>query len=461
MAIIPSAPASADEPLAIMGAGLVGSLLALYLARRGHPVQVFERLPDPRQQGLLGGRSINLALSDRGWRALAGVGVADDIRQVGIPMYRRVMHDGQGQLTFQPYGQENQAIYSINRGNLNCTLLDLAEQEPGVQITFGQKLLQLDLPGRRLHLQDVATGHAHDVAYQRLFGADGAFSAVRGALQRTDRTDYSQQYLEYGYKELTIAAGEGGSWQLEKNALHIWPRGNFLMIALPNLDGSFNATLFFPYEGDKSFAALQTPADVTTFFTTVFPDAVPLMPQLTEEFFDHPTGSLVTIRCFPWAYRDSVLLLGDAAHAIVPFYGQGMNAGFEDCTVLNQLLDQLGEDNWPTVMKAFETQRKPNTDAMADLALYNFVEMRDRVADPRFLLQKKIESKIAAQYPGQWVPLYSRVTFSPDTSYAEAWAAGQRQEAIMARVMPLIQNELDFDKPEVQSLVAQALASAY
>jgi len=457
---IPDASSTAAaEPLVIMGAGLVGSLLALYLARRGHPVQVFERLPDPRQQGLLGGRSINLALSDRGWRGLAGVGVAEDIRQVGIPMYRRVMHDGQGHLTVQPYGQDNQAIYSINRGSLNCTLLDLAEKEPQVQITFGQKLTQLDLPGRRLHLQDVASGHAHDVAYERLFGADGAFSAVRAALQRTDRTDYSQQYLEYGYKELTIAAGPAGAWQLEKNALHIWPRGNFLMIALPNLDGSFNATLFFPYEGDKSFAALQTPAAVASFFAATFPDAVPLMPQLTEEFFDHPTGSLVTIRCFPWAYRDTVLLLGDAAHAIVPFYGQGMNAGFEDCTVLNQLLEQHGEANWDRVMDEFEHQRKPNTDAMADLALYNFVEMRDRVADPRFLLQKKIEGKISAQYPGQWVPLYSRVTFSPDTSYAEAWAAGQRQEAIMQRLMPLIQVEADYEQPAVQALLAKELST--
>ncbi|MGI4741869.1 MAG: FAD-dependent oxidoreductase [Janthinobacterium lividum] len=444
------------EPLVVMGAGLVGTLLALYLAQRGHPVHVFERLPDPRQQGLQEGRSINLALSDRGWRALAGVGVSEDIRQVGIPMYRRVIHDGKGQLTFQPYGLDNQAIFSVNRGHLNKALLDLAERA-AVNITFGQKLMQLDLSGRRLHLQDVADGHEYDVPYQRLFGADGAFSAVRAALQRTDRTDYSQQYLEYGYKELTLAAGPDGAWQLEKNALHIWPRGNFLMIALPNLDGSFNATLFFPYEGAESFAALQTPADVAAFFQQIFPDAVPLMPQLTEEFFDHPTGSLVTIRCWPWTYHDTVLLLGDAAHAIVPFYGQGMNAGFEDCTVLNQLLDQLGEENWDQVMDAFEHQRKPNVDAMADLALYNFIEMRDRVADPRFLLQKKIESKIAAQYPGQWLPLYSRVTFS-DTPYAEAWAAGQRQEAIMARLMPHMQAEGDYEKPEVQELVRVIMA---
>jgi kynurenine 3-monooxygenase len=448
---------AAPEPLVIMGAGLVGSLLALYLVRRGHPVHLYERLADPRKAGLLEGRSINLALSDRGWRGLAGVGVTDDIQKVGIPMYRRVMHDQQGQLTQQPYGQEGQAIFSVSRDSLNRTLLDLVEAKPGAQITFGQKLTQLDLPGRRLHLRDVASGQEYDVGYQRLFGVDGAWSAVRGAMQRLDRADYSQQYLEYGYKELTIVAGPGGTWQMEKNALHIWPRGNYLMIALPNLNGSFNATLFFPYEGPLSFESLRTPDEVERFFADVFPDAAPLMPNLDTEFFAHPTGSLVTIRCWPWSYQDTVLLLGDAAHAIVPFYGQGMNAGFEDCTVLDRLLDTLGEENWGQVMDEFERLRKPNTDAMAELALYNFVEMRDRVADPRFLLQKRIESKISTQYPGRWVPLYSRVTFSPDTPYAEAWAAGQRQEAIMTRLMPHIQTEADYEKPEVQALVRQEL----
>jgi kynurenine 3-monooxygenase len=455
-----SAPAAEPvaEPLVIMGAGLVGTLLALYLTRRGHPVHLYERLPDPRKAGLREARSINLALSDRGWRGLAGVGITDDIRKVGIPMYRRVMHDQRGQLTYQPYGQEGQAIFSVSRDSLNRTLLDLAEAKENVEITFGQKLTQLDLPGRRLHLRDVASAREYDVPYQRLFGVDGAWSAVRGAMQRLDRADYSQQYLEYGYKELTIAAGPGGTWQLEKNALHIWPRGNYLMIALPNLDGSFNATLFFPYEGPLSFDSLRTPEEVEKFFGEIFPDVVPLMPELDTEFFDHPTGSLVTIRCWPWSYQDSVLLLGDAAHAIVPFYGQGMNAGFEDCTVLDRLLDELGEENWGEVLDQFERLRKPNTDAMAELALYNFVEMRDHVADPRFLLQKRIESKIAAQFPGQWLPLYSRVTFSPDTPYAEAWAAGQRQEAIMQRLMPHIQTEDDFEKPEVQALVQQELA---
>ena len=447
----------APESLTVMGAGLVGSLLSLYLARRGHAVQVFERRPDPRHAGLQAGRSINLALSDRGWRALEGVGVAADIRKVGIPMTGRVMHDLHGNLTRQPYGQTGQAIYSVNRGHLNRVLLDLVEAQPGVRLTFGQQCLGIDLKQQNLHLLDTATQREYAVPYTQLFGADGAFSAVRGALQKTDRYDYSQDYLEYGYKELTIEAGPDGSWPLEQNALHIWPRGQYLMIALPNLDGSFNCTLFFPFEGPESFATLQTPADVTAFYTRVFPDAVPLMPNLTEDFFQNPTGSMVTISCFPWKHDDDVLLLGDASHAIVPFYGQGMNAGFEDCTVLNELLDQHGDANWPTIFAKFQTQRKPNTDAMANLALYNFTEMRDRVADPRFLLQKQIEGKISAQFPGRWTPLYSQVTFS-HTPYAEAWAAGQQQDAIMTRLMLHIQTEADFDQPAVQALVQQEMA---
>ncbi|GAB3733476.1 NAD(P)/FAD-dependent oxidoreductase [Hymenobacter agri] len=451
------APTAASDSVTIMGAGLVGSLLSLYLARRGHAVQVFERRPDPRRADAQEGRSINLALSDRGWKALAGVGVADDIRQVGIPMSGRVMHDVHGALTRQPYGHDGQAIYSVNRGHLNRRLLDLAEAQPGVQLQFGQQCLGIDLKAKTLRLRDAEAYTEHTTPYERLFGTDGAFSAVRAALQRTDRFDYSQDFLDYGYKELTIEAGPDGAWQFEKNALHIWPRGQYLMIALPNLDGSFNCTLFFPFEGPESFAALQTPADVTAFFTRVFPDAVPLMPDLEREFFEHPTGSLVTVKCFPWKYGNDVLLLGDAAHAIVPFYGQGMNAGFEDCTVLNQLFDQHGDAAWATIFAEFQAQRKPNNDAMADLAIYNFVEMRDRVADPRFLLQKKIEAKISAQFPGRWVPLYSQVTFS-DTPYAEAWAAGQRQDAIMARLMPYIQAETDYEQPAVQELVQQELA---
>ncbi|WP_052381298.1 FAD-dependent oxidoreductase [Hymenobacter sp. APR13] len=445
-----------SESLTLMGGGLVGSLLALYLARRGHTVQVLERRPDPRRVGAAEGRSINLALSDRGWRALEGVGVGEQVRQVAIPMYRRVMHDLRGQLTHQPYGHNQQAIYSVSRAGLNQVLLDLAEAEPGVTLRFDQQCLHVDLRDQELHLRDTATNEEYVQPYQRLFGTDGAYSAVRGALQKTDRYNYSQSYLDYGYKELNIAPGPGGSWQLEKNALHIWPRGQYMMIALPNLDGSFTCTLFFPYEGPHSFAALQTPAQVEAFFGEVFADALPLMPELTDDFFQNPTGSLVTVRCYPWSYQDEVVLIGDASHAIVPFYGQGMNAGFEDCRVLSELLDQHGPD-WHTIFQQFQQQRKPNADAMADLAIYNFEEMRDRVADPRFLLQKKIESRISAQYPDQWLPLYSQVTFSPDTPYAEALANGQRQERIMRGLMEHIRQEADYDLPAVQELIRQQM----
>ncbi|WP_375434672.1 FAD-dependent oxidoreductase [uncultured Hymenobacter sp.] len=447
------------EPLTLMGAGLVGSLLALYLARHGHQVDVFERRADPRLAGVLEGRSINLALSDRGWRALEGVGIGDEVRQVGIPMYGRMMHDQRGQLTHQPYGQDNQAIYSVSRAGLNRKLLDLVEAEPGVSLHFNQQCLNVDLREHTLHLRDAVTGQEQVRPFRRLFGTDGAYSAVRSAMQKTDRYNYSQSYLEYGYKELHIAPGPGGAWQLEKHALHIWPRGQYMMIALPNLDGSFTCTLFFPYEGPHSFAALQTPAQVLAFFEQVFPDAVPLMPELGVDFFENPTGSLVTVRCFPWAFDDDVLLIGDASHAIVPFYGQGMNAGFEDCSVLNGLLAQYGTD-WRTIFQQFQTQRKPDADAMADLAIYNFEEMRDRVADPRFLLQKKIESEISAQYPGQWLPLYSQVTFS-HIPYAEALANGQRQERIMNRLMPYIQTEADFQLNQVQELLREEMSKLH
>ncbi len=437
-----------------MGAGLVGSLLALYLARRGYSIDVYERRPDIRRAGAAGGRSINLALSDRGWRALEGVGIGEQIRQVAIPMYRRVMHAPDGTLSHQSYGLTGEeAIWSVSRGGLNQTLLDLCEATPGIKLTFEQICDHVDLPTTTLALRDLPSGRQYEVKAERLIGTDGAYSAVRTAMTRTDRFDYSQSYLDYGYKELTIAAAPDGSWILEKNALHIWPRGQYMMIALPNMDGSFTCTLFFPYEGADSFATLTTPDAVREFFDRVFGDAVPIMPDLVEDFFGNPTGSLVTVRCFPWTYGDHTLLIGDAAHAIVPFYGQGMNAGFEDCRVFNELLDTHGDDQWADVIQWFAQQRKPDADAIAQLALDNFVEMRDRVADPRFLLQKKIEARLTHDHPTWWLPLYTQVTFSPDVPYHEALANGRRQEAIMARVMPLIEQPEDYDRPDVQEAI--------
>ena len=442
---------SKREHITVMGGGLVGCLLSLYLGKKGYKVDLYERKPDLRKSYKEYGRSINLALSDRGWKALNGIGIGDEIRKVAIPMYGRMIHDLQGKLSFQPYGKEGQAIYSVSRGGLNIALLDLVEAEHNITLHFSKQCQSVDLITNEIHLRDSGTGEESVIHADRLFGVDGAYSMVRYSMQKTERFDFSQCYLNYGYKELTIAPGPFGRWLLEKEALHIWPRGNFMMIALPNLNGSFTCTLFYPYEGHESFANLKTENDVKRFFKKQFPDAVALMPSLVEDYFKNPVGDLVTIRCFPWAFQDKVLLLGDASHGIVPFYGQGMNAGFEDCTVFNDLLNQHTGD-WHTIFDKFQKIRKPDTDAMADLAIYNFLEMRDKVADPRFLLQKKIESKISAMYPAQWLPLYSMVTFS-DISYAEAKADGERQERIMAEIMPLIQNEADFDKPEVQQLI--------
>ncbi|MBC3540847.1 FAD-dependent oxidoreductase [Rufibacter sediminis] len=443
--------------LSVMGGGLVGCLLSLYLAKQGYRVDVYERRPDLRRTDLGGGRSINLALSDRGWRALETIGIAEDIKKVAIPMYRRVMHDKNGNLSFQPYGQEGQAIYSVSRGGLNQALLDLAEAEPTISLHFQQQVLEVEVATNKVTMLETVSGQEHHVQPDVIFAADGAYSMVRLSLQKTDRFNYEQSYLDYGYKELTIPPAQDGGWQLEKNALHIWPRGQYMMIALPNIDGSFTCTMFFPYEGDPSFKSVQTEAELNAFFQEIFPDAAALMPDLAQEFFENPIGSLVTIKCLPWHHSGKILLLGDAAHAIVPFYGQGMNAGFEDCTVLRGLLEQH-QDDWETIFQTFQDLRKPNTDAIADLAVYNFIEMRDKVADPRFLLQKKVEAKITAQYPDAWLPLYSMVTFSPDLPYAEALANGQRQEEIMRDLMAHIQTEEDYNKPEVQQYLQAHLA---
>lgn len=446
-----------NENIAIMGAGLVGSLLSLYLAKRGYTIDLYERRPDMRINTIDFGRSINLALSDRGWRALRGIGVEEEVRKVAVPMYGRVMHDEAGKLTYQPYGKEEQAIYSVSRAELNMALMNSSEHIPDITYHFNRQVLDVNVRTNEVLLRNTESGENETIKPELLFGADGAFSMVRGAMQKTELFNYEQKYLEYGYKELSIPAAPDGGWLLEKNALHIWPRGNYMMIALPNIDGSFTCTLFFPYEGDRSFAAIKTDTDLLHFFLEVFPDAVPLMPDLAEEYFANPIGSLVTIKCFPWSYNGKMLLLGDASHAVVPFYGQGMNAGFEDITILDQMLD-MDEFNrdWSSVFKAFEQRRKPDADAIADLAVLNFEEMRDKVSDPRFLLRKKIESRISAQYPDKWIPLYTMVTFS-DLPYSYALETGRKQEKIMKKVMRYIRQAEDYEKPEVQQLLEKQL----
>lgn len=423
---------TSSKHIAISGAGLVGSLLALYLRKRGYQISVFERRGDMRRSDYVGGRSINLALSNRGLRALEEVGLAEELKKIAIPMHGRMMHDVKGNLSYQAYGKEGQYINSISRSALNIALMNEAENA-GVAFHFDQTIEKVDLVNTTLTTKNGQRITDNKLHFDLIIGADGAFSAVRDAFRTSDRFDYQQFYIDHGYKELCIPAGAAHSFQLEKNALHIWPRESFMLIALPNPDGTFTLTLFFPFEGAVSFDKLKTEKEILSFFETTFPDAKALIPSLLEDFQTNPTSSLVTVKCFPWV-KNKTLLIGDAAHAIVPFFGQGMNAGFEDCRILNQLLDQQ-QDNWEAVLPVFQQQRKPDADAIAQLALNNFIEMRDLVADKEFLLRKKIEAKLHELYPAKWIPLYSMVTFYENIRYSDAYATGLKQKQIMDEVM--------------------------
>jgi len=417
-----------NEKVLILGAGLVGSLLSIFLAKKGFKVEVFEKRPDPRSVDVLRGRSINMALSDRGLLALEKAGVATNLDKVMLPMGGRMIHQLGAPLQFQPYGKANQAINSVSRGLLNEYLVAEAE-EIGVKFFFGHKCTSVDTEHNRLSF---AVGDTTKVCEgDVVFGADGAYSVLRSAFLHTDRFDFSQEYLPHGYKELNIPPTADGNFRIDPDALHIWPRGQFMLIALPNVDKSFTCTLFLPFEGQSSFEALNSPEKIQQFFADTFPDTLPLIPDLVDQFSSNPTSSLVTIGCFPWS-RGKNLLLGDASHAIVPFFGQGMNAGFEDCRILDEMITGEAPD-WASIFKAFEALRKPNTDAIAKLASDNFIEMRDKVADPGFIWQKKLEARIHEKYPEKWTPLYSMVTFS-NMPYGEALEAGQKQESIMHKI---------------------------
>lgn len=434
----------------IVGGGLVGALWAVFLAKRGYVVDVYERRGDMRAAGYSGGRSINLAMSHRGWRAVEKAGILEELRKVAIPMHGRMMHSPTGELTFQQYGKEGEAIYSVSRGGLNLELLRIADNFEHVRFHFHQKCNGIDPEQGIAHFEHTLTGELTTVESPLIFGTDGAFSAVRASLQNRPRFNYSQSYLDYGYKELSIPPGPEG-FRMEAHALHIWPRGNFMLIALPNMDRSFTCTLFMPFDGEISFESLQTDEQVAAFFNRFFADAVPLMPGLLEDFRENPTSSLATVRCSPWHVADRVLLLGDAAHAIVPFFGQGMNAGFEDCTLLDELLTAHGE-RWEEVIPRFSRERAPDADAIADLALQNFIEMRDLVADPGFLLRKRIAATLAERYPEEFMPMYSMVSFS-HIPYREALRAGQEQEVLLARIAaaPGIENNIE-QHPDVDRL---------
>lgn len=445
-----------SKKVTIVGAGLVGSLLSLYLAKRGYKVDIYEKRSDMRAAGYVGGRSINLALSHRGFNGLKAVGYEDEIRKVGIPMYGRMIHQVNGDVAYQAYGKEDEAIYSVSRGGLNVELINIAEKNPNVQVHFDERCYDVDLATANAKFEHTQTLQHKEIKSDLLLSADGAFSAVRLAMQlKTDRFEYSQHYLEHGYKELTIPAGPNGTWLLEKNALHIWPRNHYMLIALPNLDGSFTCTLFFPFDGTPSFSSLRTEKDLVDFFKKDFPDALEIAPDLVHDFFTNPTGSLATIKSFPWVYEDKIGIFGDASHAIVPFFGQGMNAGFEDCFVLGQLMEKY-QDNWSKIFPEFQQLRKPNTDAIAEMAYENFIEMRDKVADERFLLRKKIEQKIMKTHPNNYISKYSMVSFST-RPYIEALEIGYRQDALFEKIMQLPEIEKNWDSIEAEKKIDQLL----
>ncbi len=416
--------------LTLIGSGLAGGMMAAFLGRRGHEVALYERRGDPHAGNLVGGRSINLALSTRGIHALQQLGIADEVMRHAIPMRGRMIHDKSGELHFSAYDRDpKKCINSIGRGALNNATIEAAQRYPNVRVSFNHTCTGVDVASAAAQLVDTVTDQSLTVSAEAVIGVDGAFSAVRGAMQRLDRFDYSQTYLAHGYKELTIPPAADGSWRMEKYALHIWPRRSFMMIALPNPDGSFTCTLFWEWEGARSFATTKTDDDVRRFFDDEFPDAVPLMPSLLEDFRENPTGSLVTVRCAPWYHRDKVVLVGDAAHAVVPFYGQGMNAAFEDCVVLDECLAEF-PDNRERAFTEYFVRRKENVDALADLAVRNFIEMRDKTASRTFRAKKKLDHFLEGVLPGVYLPLYMMISFTR-IPYAVAARRAQRQDRIV------------------------------
>jgi kynurenine 3-monooxygenase len=444
------------EEITLVGAGLAGSLLSIDLARRGHRVTIHERRPDPRRGTAAAGRSINLALANRGIHALERGGLMDRLRPLLIPMAGRMLHDEQGRLQLVPYGNKpHEVIYSVSRGGLNAMLMDAAQATGRVAIRFGETCAGVDFDERKLRVRTGEDRTIHEFPYAVLVGTDGSASAVRAAIMERTRCELVDEPLGHGYKELSIPAAPGGTFRIEKNALHIWPRGEYMLIALPNADGSFTATLFLPVAGPESFDMLRRAEDVRGLFERRFADAIPLMPSLTEDFFANPTGHLETIRCRPWSFEDQALILGDAAHAIVPFHGQGMNAAFEDCDALDGLLASRDRP-WNEIFSSFESLRRPNADAIAEMALENYVEMRSTVREPLFQLKKAIAFRLEERHPRRFVPRYSMVMFHR-IPYAEARRLGEIQAGILEELTRTARSVEEVDFENADRLIGERL----
>ncbi len=443
---------SQTKTATIIGAGLAGSLWAIYLTKAGYKVTIFERRSDIRKAEISAGKSINLALSTRGWTAMKEVGIEKEIEPLAIPMTGRIMHSTEGELTYQPYGEEGQAIYSVSRGGINAKMMDLAEASGNAEIKYRHKCYDVDFESGTVHIENSETGEKFQHSADVVFACDGAYSAVRySGFQKLDRFDFSQDYIDDGYRELLLPANPDGSYKLDKNALHIWPRGRFMLIALANEDGSFTCTLFMPFENNEySFDQLKTKADVDHFFRQVFPDFHDMMPDVADQWETHPLSSLAIMRCYPWT-SGKVALMGDAAHATVPFYGQGMNASLEDCYEMGRLMKKHNED-WAAVFQEYQEIRKPNGDALQDLSLYNYKVMANYVADPHFLLKKKFEHRIHELYPDKYLSLYSMVSFS-NIPYSEAHSKGKEQDAFIEGIMASNDVEKMMESGEVDNLI--------
>lgn len=445
-------------PLTVIGAGLAGSLLGIFLARRRFTPTLFERRADMRRERISAGRSINLALADRGIHALTRAGVIEPVRPLMIAMRGRMIHDCDGNTSLQPYGQdEREVIYSVSRGELNKLLMTEFEQRSATRISFHHNCRGVDFDRGAARLLDEATGRTLGTSATPIIASDGAASAVREALVAARLATASEDLLAHRYKELSIPGGADGSHRMDPNALHIWPRGGYMLIALPNLDGSFTVTLFLPAEGAESFAALTDAEAVRAFFARSFPDALALIPELAEDFFANPTGNMVTVHCSTWYAAGKALLLGDAAHAIVPFHGQGMNCAFEDCVAFDALLDE--HDEWNALFAAFERDRKPHASAIAAMALENYVEMRDSVRDPRFQLQKMLSLELERRFPNRFVPRYSMVMFHHEIPYAAARARGKVQQSILDELTERATDLANIDMARAHTLVHASLES--
>jgi kynurenine 3-monooxygenase len=443
----------------VAGGGPVGSLLAILLGRHGYEVGLYEGRPDSRVTSIYQGKSINIALSDRGWTSLEQIGVGSDAKAEAIPMYHRAIHGVDGELSRLPYGKQGDAIWSVSRGGINEQLLDIADAEANITTHFEHWLVDVDFETAGT-VFEVKRDQEITVEADYLFGADGAHSKVRRLAHNVPRFSYSQTYMPQSYIELNIPANPDGTHKLEKNALHIWPRKDFMLIALPNPDGTFTCTLFLNYSGSLSFESLQERSAVQAFFESNFADAMDYLENPVDVFMEKTAAPLFLVQVFPWSFNRKVGLIGDAAHAIVPFYGQGMNCGFEDCAELNRLIASHKHD-WDAIFPAYENARKPNGDAIAELSKRNFVEMSDLSGDPMFQLRKKIEAKFSDLHPQLWTPLYSMVTFSPEVPYAEALRVGDEQNKVMERIMALPGIEDDWDEPYVMQQLLELASEAF